>query len=1055
MIKRLTIFMILLFSFSHITSADTIETDQLIISEYVHLPGNNGGNKAIELYNGTDDAIELSNYSIVLYVNGADIGESDNVKREFLSGTLAPRQTFILVNQNADAELLIEPYKMSTLPTFNGDDAVVLLEDDEIIDRFGQVGVGEVFSGGSTGPEVWQRKLEITTGDTDAQAPFDIYEEWTNQGDAHSLGSHGASVNKLSSDVDTGDISTARQSDSGDFTVTGVVTARHNNTLHIQDDSHAIAIFRQRDIPNVSIGDEITVRGTRGDYGGLKQLQNPVLISINGVKTATPTVLDDVQQLGELDSMLVTVENVELGPGSLAGADATNYPVVDKDIVVRDENSAFDFEVDKLYTSITGTLSVYNDQWQLMPRSEEDVVADITQVETVKVDIMPGRMPLGTELKLTTATPDAEIYYTYDGSVPNTDDFKYEGGIVLDEPGSLTITAIAVSESLESSQVSQWTYEVNDGEYTLIHEIQGPRHVSPYDGAHVRDVYGIVTFYYTDRGNHYFHIQTPDDLYDSDPNTSEGLLVFTANEHPLVEVGDEVMISGTVQEYYIDGFDDKEETDLPVTQLNAREFASGEIRVLSRGNDLPAPILISHEDIPDEIASFDHFNDGLEDLYFNPEDYAIDFWESIEGMRVQVNDPYAVAPQAHGDIITTLNRDIIDTEQGGILLTENGSTPQLVHFRMHDNQNARSFPIKTGDYFEGPLIGHVSYAYQFYKLNISLEDMQDALVEGDTTPSSTKIVQDDEKLTIASYNLENFSALDLQTPDEKAQKLARAIVDDLGAPDIVGVTEVQDEDGPMDSGNPSAEKSYERLVNVIHEYGGPAYQFAHIDPIDKQDGGQPGSNIQVGFLYNPERVNLKEGIPHGGAEDSVGYENASLTLNPGRINPTSEVLRGTRKPLVAQFEFNNEDVLVIVNHWNSKLGDDPEFGRYQPADTASEDKRIQISMLVQDFIREVVSDNSEANIVSVGDFNAFQWEESMLIQEDEFMTNKIHEVPEAERYSYIYNGNSQVLDHLLVSNHLVEQTIIDTVKINADFTNMHGRASDHDPVMIQIDFSDD
>lgn len=679
---------------------------------------------------------------------------------------------------------------------------------------------------------------------------------------------------------------------------------------------------------------------------------------------------------------------------------------------------------------------------------------DDTQVDTVTVDTMPGRVPLDTELKLTTATPDAEIYYTYNGTVPTTEDYKYDGSIVLDEPGSYTITAIAFSDTLSDSHVSQWTYVVNDGEFMLIHEVQGPRHVSPFDGAPVNDVYGIVTFYYMDSGNHYFHIQTPDDFIDHDPNTSEGLLVFTAKEDPVVEVGDEVMISGTVQEFFINGFEDKEQTDLPVTQLNAREFASGEIRVLSRGNDLPSPILITSEDIPDEIASLNHFNDGLDDVYFDAENCAIDFWESLEGMRVQVNDPYAVAPQQHGDIITVLDQNLIDTNHGGVLLTEEGPSTQLIHFRMHDNQEARDFPIKTGDYFEGQLIGHVSYAYQFYKLNISLEDMQNALVEGDTTPKSTSIDEAADKLTIASYNLENFSAFELQTSNEKAERLARAIVDDLGAPDIIGVTEVQDENGPIDAGNPGARKSYTRLVNAIYEYGGPRYEFAHIDPIDNQDGGQPGSNIQVGILYNPERVNLKEGMPHGSALNAVSYQNGTLTLNPGRISPESEALSGTRKPLVAQFEFNDEDVLVIVNHWNSKREDDPHFGRYQPADTGSEDKRIQISLLVQDFIREVMNDNDAANIVSVGDFNAFQWEESMLVQEDEFLTNMVYDVPASDRYSYIYNGHSQVLDHIFVSNHLADQTITDQVKINADFTDMHGRTSDHDPVIIQIDFSD-
>ena len=60
----------------------------------------------------------------------------------------------------------------------------------------------------------------------------------------------------------------------------------------------------------------------------------------------------------------------------------------------------------------------------------------------------------------------------------------------------------------------------------------------------------------------------------------------------------------------------------------------------------------------------------------------------------------------------------------------------------------------------------------------------------------------------------------------------------------------------------------------------------------------------------------------------------------------------------------------------------------------------------------------------------------------------------SDRYTYIFQGNSQVLDHILVSNNLVRQTKIDILHINADFTDMAGRASDHDPVMVQIDLSE-
>jgi uncharacterized protein len=71
------------------------------------------------------------------------------------------------------------------------------------------------------------------------------------------------------------------------------------------------------------------------------------------------------------------------------------------------------------------------------------------------------------------------------------------------------------------------------------------------------------------------------------------------------------------------------------------------------------------------------------------------------------------------------------------------------------------------------------------------------------------------------------------------------------------------------------------------------------------------------------------------------------------------------------------------------------------------------------------------------------------------MTNMNSKVKASDRYTYVYQGNSQVLDHILVSNNLVENTKVDILHINADFTDMAGRASDHDPVFAQIDFSDE
>ena len=193
-------------------------------------------------------------------------------------------------------------------------------------------------------------------------------------------------------------------------------------------------------------------------------------------------------------------------------------------------------------------------------------------------------------------------------------------------------------------------------------------------------------------------------------------------------------------------------------------------------------------------------------------------------------------------------------------------------------------------------------------MSLRLADVQAAFVEGETTPQVSKIEHNEDKLTIASYNVENFSAnrSNRETPDEKAENIARAFVQDMDSPDIIGLIEVQDnngqEEGPEDA---DASESLQRLIDAIVDKGGPEYASVNINPIYNQDGGAPHGNIRVAYLYNPKRVSLVE-AEHGTAEGAVGYENGKLTMNPGRINPTHPAFESSRKSLQAQFEFKGE-----------------------------------------------------------------------------------------------------------------------------------------------------
>ncbi|SUM30794.1 endonuclease/exonuclease/phosphatase family protein [Staphylococcus gallinarum] len=114
-------------------------------------------------------------------------------------------------------------------------------------------------------------------------------------------------------------------------------------------------------------------------------------------------------------------------------------------------------------------------------------------------------------------------------------------------------------------------------------------------------------------------------------------------------------------------------------------------------------------------------------------------------------------------------------------------------------------------------------------------------------------------------------------------------------------------------------------------------------------------------------------LSQGDADTAVSYKDGNLSHNPGRIDPHNPAFDDSRKPLAAQFKFHGEQVIMLANHWNSKNGDMPLFGSQQPPVLQSENQRVEIAKAVGRFVEQVQKDNPQANIISVGDYNDFQW----------------------------------------------------------------------------------
>ncbi|MGE7600200.1 endonuclease [Lysinibacillus fusiformis] len=1022
--------------------AETFAKD-LIISEYIE---GSSFNKAIEIYNGTGSPVDLSNYTLELHTNGAVAAD----KTMSLSGVLDNGATYVVYHKDADAAIKAKgSLENSIVINFNGNDPIVLKKSSEIIDSIGQVGSSADFAKDVT----LVRKSSVLFGDTNISDTFNSASEWTTfpNNDFSNLGQHTMDTNvdpENPGPVDPTDpevpvtlsIGEARAKGIGEtVTIKGKVAATLKNTISVQDETGGIAV-RPTSLA-MTVGDEVTLTGKLADYRGLLQLDSATIIEkVENTGAPIPKLVTGAQVSEENESQLVTVKNVTLtdvnqqpGYANFTASDGTNF-------IVRDETNTLGLTKDTIYESITGIVQEFDKAYQVIPRSKADIVADSSTLKPAIASPGSGTFIGKTSVTLTTTTAEAEIYFTIDGSDPTVESQKYEAPIDITE--TTILKAVVKAKDGTLSEVATYEYTLTDK--LQIHDIQGASHTSSFNGKTVEGIEGIVTYSFALGGNNYYTIQTPDEWIDDDPNTSEGILLYSGNKKLPLSVGNLVSVKGQVSEYAYDGYDDRQQTDLKTTQINVRDDQGGKVDVIKTSVALPEPIKID----PLKISFNSIDSDQLQT--FNPTIDAIDFWESIEGMRVEVGDVKAVAPQEHGDLVTVLKDEQTNTLHGGVRFEEGNANPNRIQFRLEPNGTARDFEVATGDTFKGPITGIVGYSYQNFKIYVPLDEMKAAHQKGSTSPEKTKIVKADDKLTIASYNLENFSNNKSSTTDDKARKLARAIGIDMESPDIVGVTEVQDNNGAT-VGDSKADQSYKRLIDAIKAAGGVDYQYVNIDPINNQDGGAPNANIRVGFLYNPDRVKLKEGMPTGNATTAVGYQDGKLTLNPGRIDPTNAAFNSSRKPLAAQFEFQGEDVVVIANHWNSKSGDTPLFGAIQPPQNGSEVQRKKIAQIVYDFVKDIKTNNKDANIVSLGDFNDYQFAEALKIHEGQLMTNMINKVDDSDRYTYVYQGNSQVLDHILVSNNLVNKTEIDILHINADFTDMAGRASDHDPVMVQID----
>ncbi len=439
----------------------------------------------------------------------------------------------------------------------------------------------------------------------------------------------------------------------------------------------------------------------------------------------------------------------------------------------------------------------------------------------------------------------------------------------------------------------------------LIGDVQGEKFVSPYEREYVR-VSGIVTA----RLKSGFFIQTPDDKVDANPNTSEGIYVFTQTE-PAGEatVGNLVSVTGIVEEFRPKA----QPLSLPITEISMQK-GKDTIQVESKGNALPKPIVLSAGDFKSNV---------------------IDALEKYEGMRVTVADMTVVAPtrgrvdikngtsESDGvfyGVVKGISRPFrepgIDAYDY-ILLNEKDKEKMKKDYPkipVFDN-NPERLRVESATQLGGQAIdvpafaeiknltGVLHYAYRAYSI----------LVDAGSKPAISNFVKaqplpvlNERQFAVAGLNIENFFD-DEDDPDikedivtseafeKRLKKISLAIRDYLQSPDVVGIVEAE---------NPATLKKLADRINEDAAASGkpnPKYEAHLIE-------GNDGRGIDSGFLVKSSRVKVSE-IKQYGKDDKfvnpVSKKEVSLNDRPPLLVKATITDTKTNQP----FEFT-----VIVNH---------------------------------------------------------------------------------------------------------------------------------------------
>jgi len=546
---------------------------------------------------------------------------------------------------------------------------------------------------------------------------------------------------------------------------------------------------------------------------------------------------------------------------------------------------------------------------------------------------------------------------------------------------------------------------------TPIHAIQGAGLLSPLAGQTVR-TRGVVIGH-ARKG---YFIQDPQGS--PNPRVSDGLFVYSPRRK--ARIGLHLEVEGKVIDYRAD------DDGRPTTQLKAFE-----VTLAPEPGKKIEPVWLTADLLPDSDTELAKVLNGL------------------EGMLVGIpkGSTFVAPSNSFGDYVCAPpGVPGTRSSHGGIVIDPARPHRWLPGFRILDYDRAPV--VHVGSTLLNDVIGPLNYRSEAFQI-AARGDVR--VEEAPLVHPKATLTSDGDGITILTLNGFN---LDVHIEDPEAVKdpdrdvdddilygrfemLARAIVRQAGAPDIVALQEIQDNDGAELTDVVDASDTYKQLIRDIRRIGGPTYRWADIPPAPDADGGQPGGNIRNAFLYNPARVELKRKTMRRLGEGHPAFE-------------------GSRKPLLAHFDVlaHHRDLVVINVHLASKRHQNGVFAPKDPGFDKKEPIRVQQAELIRAEIAPVRA--ADLDYYVTGDFNDFEFSPTLRALCGDESVNMVETLPPEGRHDYNHRGQLQVLMHGIVSREAHAAGAVDYEILHGnelcgvDPAGPCGKASDHAYVLARL-----